>query len=228
MMIALSFPTTDTGLLAWSLNLLDLITAQPTDYNLVAADATSYGLVHTAFADALAACDPAQRNKAAVVAKNTARTALKNAATLLGNKVYSGANVSDAQKTELGMPPRATPAPIPAPSSAPVLEVISATGWTVRIRLRDASGARRGRAAGTAGASVFSFVGEEPPTDISAWRFEGSAGRVNKIDIDFANTLAAGTKVWLTAFWFNGRKQSGPACAPISTNLPGGSVSMAA
>ena len=30
------------------------------------------------------------------------------------------------------------------------------------------------------------------------------------------------------AFWFNGRKQSGPACAPISANLPGGSVSMAA
>ena len=30
------------------------------------------------------------------------------------------------------------------------------------------------------------------------------------------------------AFWFNGRKQSGPACAPVSTNLPGGSVSMAA
>jgi hypothetical protein len=34
--------------------------------------------------------------------------------------------------------------------------------------------------------------------------------------------------VWLTAFWFNGRKQSGPACAPVGTNLPGGSVALGA
>ena len=59
-----------------------------------------------------------------------------------------------------------------------------------------------------------------------AWTFQGSAGRVEKIDIGFPNTLAAGTKVWLCAFWFNRRKQSGNACDPISANLPGGGVSM--
>jgi hypothetical protein len=32
----------------------------------------------------------------------------------------------------------------------------------------------------------------------------------------------------LTAFRFNARKQSGTACAPVSANLPGGSVTMAA
>ena len=26
---------------------------------------------------------------------------------------------------------------------------------------------------------------------------------------------AAGAKVWLTAFYFNERKQNGPACAPV-------------
>src|SRR5689334_10032060 len=100
-MVPLSFPKTDDGLLAWSTNFKDLITAAPTTYGLVAGDATAYATVHTAYATALAACDPAQRNKAAVVAKNAARTDLKSKATLLANKIYSTATVTDAQKTEL-------------------------------------------------------------------------------------------------------------------------------
>jgi hypothetical protein len=227
-MITLSFPTSDDGLLAWSLNLLDLITATPTAFGLVAADASSYQTVHDAYASALAACDPSQRNKTATVAKNQARTNLKAAATLLANKVYSTSTVTDAQKVELGIPPRSSPTTIGVPASAPVLEVILVMAWMARIRLRAASGASRGKLPGTAGASVFSFVGAEPPTDIASWKFEGSVGRVNKIDVSFDSELPAGTKVWLTAFWFNGRKQSGPACAPVSVNLPGGSVSMAA
>src|SRR5947207_15180556 len=122
-MIALSFPTTDSGLLAWSQNFLNLIQAAPTSYNLVAGDATSYATVHTAYSTALANCDPGVRSKPAVITKNAARTTLKNSAILLANKVYSGASVTDAQKTSLGIPPRATPTPIPPPADAPVLEV---------------------------------------------------------------------------------------------------------
>src|SRR5205807_1445181 len=128
-----------------------LITATPTAYNLVAGDATAYNTVHTAFATALGACDPPQRSRTAVVAKNAARTSLKNSATLLANKVYAGASVTDAQKTELGIPPRSAPSPIPPPDSAPVLEIVSMTAWTVRIRLRDADGDSRGKPAGTIG-----------------------------------------------------------------------------
>jgi hypothetical protein len=226
--VPLSFPTTDAGLLAWSLNFLDLITLSPISYGLTAGDATSYGTVHASFATALAACDPPQRSKTNVATKNAARTSLKDAATLLANKVYSTATVTDAQKVELGIPPRNPPTPIPAPATSPVIEVVSMTGWTVRIRLRDSGGSSRGKPAGTIGASIFSHVGASAPTDISEYKFEGSTGRVNKIDVAFPDTLAAGTKVWLTAFWFNGRKQSGAACAPVSANLPGGSVSMAA
>lgn len=227
-MITLSFPPADDALLAWSVNFRDLITANPTAYNLVAGDATAYAVVHTSYATALAACDPAQRNKTATAAKNAARTVLKNAATLLANKVYAGASVTDAQKIELGIPPRATPTVNPTPDTAPVLQVISSSAWTVRMRLRDANGDGRGKPPGVIGASVFSYVGANPPTDISQYKFEGNTGRVNKIDVQFSDALPAGTRVWLTAFWFNGRKASGPMCAAIGTNLPGGSVSMAA
>jgi hypothetical protein len=228
MQVTLSFPRTDTGLLAWSQNVVSLITPTPADWGLVTGDVTAYTALHDAYSTALAACDPAQRNKPAVVTKNQARTALTNGAQMLGNKIYASSAVTDAMKVQIGMPPRATPTPIPAPDSAPVIEVVSVNGCTARIRLRSASGSGRGKLAGTNGASVFSFVGATPPTDISAWKFEGNTGRVNKIDVAFASSLAAGATVWFTAFWFNGRKQSGPASDPISTNMPGGSVSMAA
>jgi hypothetical protein len=228
MLITVQFPPSDNALLAWSTNFKNLITADPSVYGLTATLATAYGVVHTAYADALAACDPNVRNKAAVVAKNAARTTLKTQATLLANTIYGTPTVTVAQKVELGIPPRSEPNPIPPPSTSPVLEVVSTNAWTARIRLKAGAGGGRGKPAGTFGASVFSYVGATAPTDIGSWKFEGSTGRVTAIDVDFPNTLAAGTKVWLTAFWFNGRKQSGPACAPVSCNLPGGSVSLAA
>ena len=105
---------------------------------------------------------------------------------------------------------------------------VASTAWTASIRLRDANGARRGKAALTSGALVFSFVGNEPPSDLGRWKFEQSTGRVTKIDVAFDHALPGGTKVWFTAFWFNGRKQNGPPSAPVGTNLPGVSVALGA
>jgi hypothetical protein len=222
------FPTSDSALLAWSLNFSTLINATPIAFNLTAAQATAYAAVHTAFATALAACDPPVRNKSTVVAKNQARTNLKTQARLLASLVNGSATVTNAQKTQLGLNVRATPQPIPAPSDAPGLDVVSVSAWTVSLRLHDSdSSKKRGKPPGVIGASVFSFVGATPPADIASWKFEGSTGRT-KIDVVFDSSNAPGTKVWVTSFWFNGRKQSGPACAPVSTNLQGGSVSMAA
>jgi hypothetical protein len=228
MQIALLFPKTDTGILQWSQNVVNLITPVPADWGLVTLDVTNYTALHTGYSDALAACDPSVRNKPAVVTKNAALANLKTGAAIIANKIYAAPAVTDAMKVQIGMPPRATPQPIPAPSSAPVIEIISTLGATVRIRLRAGDGAGRGKPAGTIGASLFSYVGATAPGDLSGWTFEGNTGRVNKIDVAFPDSVAKGATVWLTAFWFNGRKQSGPITTPVSVNLPGGGVSMAA
>lgn len=219
MLITVSFPPTENGLLAWSLNFKNLITASPTTYGLTTGDATAYGLVHTAYADALAACEPSVRNKTAVATKNVAKTTLKTQATLLANAIYGTPTVTVPQKVELGIPPRATPAPIPAPASAPAIEILSLSGWTVKIRLKDtASGATRGKPPGVIGASVFTYVGATPPADVSQWMFEGNTGRVT-VNVAFNTTVAAGAKVWITAFWFNNRKQSGPVAIAASVRV---------
>jgi hypothetical protein len=222
-------PNTDSGLLAWSANFNTLITATPTAYGLTAALATAYGTLHTAYSTALAAADPAIRTKASIATKNAARNALKADARLLADLVQGTASVTNAQKLALGLTVRSAPSPIPPPADAPGLTVLSTNAWTVKIRLSDTSStAKRGKPPGVSGSAIFTFVGATPPADIGSWQFEGNTGRTNKIDVVFPNTLAAGSKVWLTAFWFNGRKQSGPACTPVGANLPGGSVSLAA
>jgi hypothetical protein len=127
-------------------------------------------------------------------------------------------------KVEIGMPPRQSPTQIGAPITSPIIEFISAMGNTLLVRLRSADGARRGKPAGVIGASVFSFVGESAPADITGWKFEANVGKVTKLSITLPGTVAAGAKIWLTSFWFNGRKQSGPATPPVFVNLPGGGV----
>ena len=124
--------------------------------------------------------------------KHTARTNLKNAASLLANKVYSDADVTDAQKVSLGMPPRNAPMPIPAPSSAPGIEILSTNGWTVKVRLTNTqSGAGRGKPAGIFGAAVFTYVGANPPGDLSEYQFEGNTGKV-VVDVTLPSTVPAG------------------------------------
>ena len=224
----LKFPRADAAMLQWSQNVVNLISISPSQWGLQDSDVTDYTALHAGYSAKLAKCEPSVRNKPAVVAKDQSLGELKSGAFTLANKIYADASVSEAMKVQIGMPPRAKPMRIPRPESAPVIEIVSHRGFTVRIRLRAADSDKRGKPAGTAGASVFSFVGDAPPTDIGQWKFVGSMGRVEKIDITFPTTVAPGTKVFFTGLWFNGRKEGGPMARPIGTNLLGGSVSLTA
>src|SRR5256885_11189904 len=100
MRAAMSFPRADTALLQFSQNVVRLITAAPGDWGLVIGDVATYTGLHSAFSDALAACDPSVRNKTAVVAKTQARANLEAGALVVANKVYATATVTDAMKVQ--------------------------------------------------------------------------------------------------------------------------------
>ncbi|MEA2708233.1 MAG: hypothetical protein QOF78_834, partial [Phycisphaerales bacterium] len=60
------------------------------------------------------------------------------------------------------------------------------------------------------------------------YKYEGSTSRTT-VEILFPESVAPGTQVWLTAFFFNERKQNGPACAAVGTLINyGGTMPMAA
>ena len=66
-------------------------------------------------------------------------------------------------------------------------------------------------------------MGETAPSTESDWTFQGNTNKTT-IDVSFPPTVEPGAKVWFTAFFYNGRKQSGLAAVAVSTNLPGGSA----
>lgn len=220
-------PFTDGALLAWSLNFSTRISEDPTRYGLLESDAVSYASLHAAYGTGLAACDPGVRNRAAVAAKNAARSDLKHAARRLALRVQGG-SASDAQKLELGLTVRRPKSSIPPPSDAPALDVMFVMGRSVHFRLRDmvVSG-RRARPDGTAGAALFRHVGPTAPREASDWIFVGNTGRTKDV-VEFDATLPPGTIVWITASWFNPRGQRGPCSAARSAMLTDGVVSLAA
>jgi hypothetical protein len=219
-------PSRESDFVTWSANFAAKIIVAPSTLGLVPAQAVGYGALNTAFAAAYAtANDPATRSPSNIVAKNMAMEALKENARELARIIQAYPAITPEQISELGLTVRDSGgSPINPPADAPKMDIVSAVVRTVKIRLHDAANpTRRGKPEGVSGASIFSYVGATPPAEIAAWKFEGSTTRT-VVDVEFDPSVASGATVWLTAFWFNPRSQSGPACAPVSTNLPGGAV----
>jgi hypothetical protein len=218
-------PTREASLVTWMANFGSKITSTPTAFGLTAAQATAFGALNTAFVAAYTtAKDPLTRSPANIQAKKTAKVALIANARLLAGIVQKFPAITNAQRSELGLTVHNSPSPVPPPAFAPGVDVVSVTLNTVRLRLHDTvNPSRRGKPAGVSGASIFSFVGAVAPTEESGWKFEGNASRT-VVDVTFTGATAPGAKVWFTAFWFNAKKQSGPASAPVGTNIAGGSA----
>jgi hypothetical protein len=223
------FYGTDAEVASGSSNFSTRITASPTDYGLVALQAAAYAAVDAAYQAAYtAAITPATRTSAAIETKNQAKVNLRAMASDLAKIIDGTASVTNTKRIELGLAIRATPAPIPVPGMRPGTDVVSVFNRTVRMHIHDsASSTRRGKPPGVAAAWVYSYVGATYPTDPAEWNFEGSTTRAT-FDIIFPNTVAAGAQVWICAAWINARQQAGPVSVPVTTNVQGGGMGLAA
>lgn len=199
------------------------IVLTPAAYGLTQPTADGYDEATTTYTLAYDACrDPQTRTKLLVAAKNAARDELRRQSSLLAKIVEGTASVTDVQKLELGLNIRKTPAPIPAPTERPAVDVVSVNGRTVTTRIHDtASSTKRGKPAGALAALVYTFVGETYPTDLSAWRLEGSATKA-EYAITFSGQVPGGQQVWIRAAWVNRKQESGPLSEPVTTNVQGG------
>jgi len=222
-------PDTDLALLNFVQNMSTKITAAPTDYGLVAADATALADALALYSSALTACEPSVRSRPAVSTKNFTRDALKNQVRLVAKKVTADPSVTDAQRIELGLNVRAQNQPINRPGVRPGTDIIGVDGAVVSMNIHDsASSSKRGKPAGAVAAWVYSFVGTEYPADPNEWKFEGSVTK-GKFDVTFDSELPSGTQVWVCAAWINAKQESGPPSVPITTNVQyAGAISGAA
>jgi len=222
-------PSQESKLVTWSNTFGNLIQISPTDYGLVAAQATNYQTLNNSFVTLYnAANGDGTRTPAILISKGEAKAALKANARLLAGIIQKCPIVTNEQRSALGLTVHASPSPIPRPGVRPGMDLVSVNGRTVTAHIHDsASSSKRGKPAGATAAWVYSFVGTDYPSDPTEWNFEGSTTKA-KFDIVFPNTVAGGTQVWVCAAWINGKQQSGPPSTPITTNLQGGGTSAGA
>ena len=222
-------PSRDSELAIWLDTYNSVVAAAPDLTGLSIEQAATLAAAVTAYSTALQKASAREtRSPMNVEAKNEAKQAVIALVRSLVriNQAYPG--MTNAKREQLGITvPDVSPSPVPVPDRAPEFDGLRAEGWTVRFRLHNGDSTRRAKPAGVKGANVFSYVGEHPPTEVAAWKFEGGITRT-ETSVVFPSTLAAGTKVWLTAFWFNTKAESGPAAVPVSTQINYGGLSMAA
>ncbi len=222
------YNSTDDDLSTGAANLIAIVGLSPTTYGTTAGAITSYTTLSTNYTTLLGLVrEPGTRTPTKVTEENAARKLLREASLNFSRIFRSTSTVTNAMLQALNMPERVVPQPIPAPATAPGLIVKSVDERVVTLRLLDLAEDRRGKPRGVAGASIFSHIGANPPENLSDYKFEGNSSKVEVV-IEFAAATAPGTKVWFTAFWFNNRKESSPMATPISTNIQGGGVSLAA
>ncbi len=211
----------DTDLLAWATAASGHLTADYAAFHLTQPQAGEFAGLVDGFDAALAAWrDNATRTPIASANKKSSRAALIDGAKYLVAAINNNPVTTQAQRDQLGIRARKRPTPRPRPTAVPMVDVERVDGRTVTYRLH-ASG-RRGRPAGVQGASVFTFVGAEAPADPAAWQFEGMITRTT-FAVSFEQRSGADT-VWVSAFWYNEKGQSGNASAPVSANLPAASA----
>jgi hypothetical protein len=220
LMSVTAMPRTDATLLGWADKLSQKIALAA--YGVPTTLQTAFNTSLGTFRTALAECQPGERTIGRVKTKNQARTLMKVQARFVISAVNSNPAVTDQMKDEAGINVRKKPAPRPAVTTSPTIEVKARNNTSVTLTIKaQASDKRRGKPANAEGVAVFSFVGATPPTDVNAWVNHGYSGQT-KWELDFPG-LAPGTTVWFTAFWFNARG-AGPGSNPISTAIAGGSL----
>jgi hypothetical protein len=219
----MAIPTKDSDLVSFGTNFSDRITATPATFHLLAADATQYSTLLAAYVAAYTANRSAQESKnrssSLAAAKDSAKNSFLPYARSLYSRVQADPAVLDSDKLLLGITVRALPVQNPVPVVSPAVDIVSVTGRTVKIRVHDAEGeGKRFKPPLVKGAAVCTHIGPTAPTDPSAYTWQGNTTR-SIVDIPFADDLAPGTVVWITAMYFNERQQNGPACTPVSATL---------
>jgi len=222
-------PTTEAGLLNFSQNFDEQINETPEAFGLTLALAAAYSTLYTNYATTYAnANHPTTRTPASIAAKNDAKEALIENTRQLALIVQGTPGVTNEQRVALGLTVRDTsPTRIPRPSSMPVIEFESVNGNRVYIRVHDNESPGRAKPEGVTGVYTYTYVGENPPTQIGAWKFEGSTSKT-ELFIDFPASVEPGTKVWVTAAWANAKFEAGEATPAVFTYTNHGSVQQAA
>lgn len=221
------YPRPERDIVKWTNNFSSRLIADPQRYAVTEGQAAAYAERQATFAAAhrAARARRAKSDTSVTVTKEMARVILEAETRKLVTQIRASKSVCVDDKLKLGI--RMLNGPkrrIKRPDTAPEIEILEVDGRTVRVRLIDIEEAVIGaKPKGVAGAVVLSYVGAQPPTDPADWRFERNTTTA-RFDFTFRGEIPTGETVWLTAYWYNPRRETGPACEAVCTNVRTGVV----
>lgn len=213
-------PQPDSDYDAWLLNFSTKITAAPTTYGLVSGDATSIAAQYTAWHAAfLAATTPATRTSVTVAAKDTARSTSLSIIRPYAQQISQNAGVLPSNKVAVGVNPRTTiPAPVPVPSSSPLVSIDGIGSLTMDVRYKDPDApTSRAKPFGATSVQTAVAVGTTVATDPDAAPFYAAFTKV-PMRLDFTSGQA-GKIATVFCRWANRKGEVGPWSAGVSADV---------
>jgi hypothetical protein len=217
-------PPRDSVFATWIANFSALLTANPTDFGLVAGDATAVDGVNTTWQAAYTtAIDPATRTAPTVAAKDVARASAEAVVRPYAVQISRNAAVTDANKSSIGVTvPSLVPTPIPAPTVAPSVSLVAATILSMLLDYKAVGSSGKSKPFGSVGVEIYRAVGLVAATDPTQATF---VGIVNKSPFRQAFLAADQGKFctyfarFVTRSGPDGVAQPGPWSAPLTVNV---------
>ncbi|MFT3786179.1 MAG: hypothetical protein QM770_08435 [Tepidisphaeraceae bacterium] len=211
-------PRTEEKLVTWTGDFLTTLQTKPANYfNVPPTRIADYAVTRTRFVEAYGvASNPTTRTGPAIEAKNVAKKTLINSTRSLVDEIQAWPQTTNEMRRELGITERGKkPTPSPIPPQA-FVKVESVNGREVTLSIQQ-SKTTKSKPRGVLGANVMIAYGDEAPASTLDYTLATVTGK-SKTVITLDAVREACT-VWISAFWFNGRKQTGPASDPVSVNL---------
>lgn len=210
----------------WLLNFATLIAAAPTDYGLIAGDATAISAQNTAFQAAyLVSSTPATRTTATIATTNGARLAAEAVIRPYAMRINANQTVSDAQRVDLGLTVRTVvPTPVPPPTTSPVLVFQAATPLQHTLQFRDSlTPTSKAKPLNVIGLELFVAVGTVAAVDPSQASY-----RLTATKAPFNVPFAEGDRGKIATYFARWTNRSGAggvaATGPWSVSLVSGII----
>lgn len=214
-------PSKDADLDAWATNFSVLVQANFAAYGILEAQADAVEVVQEAFTAALVlATNPATRTTPTVADKDAAKVAMLAYIRPVAQQINNRPATTDEQRADLGLTIRdASPTPVPAPVTTPILGIVAGLNLSHVLRYSDeATPAARKKPFGAIQIEIWRAVGTEPPAGPDACGFVGAFTK-NPIALEYADG-DGGKLATIYGRWVTRRGLVGPWSLPVSMTVP--------
>lgn len=218
-------PAPDADFNTWAVNFDTLLAANPTAYGETSGTAAPVTAAVGAWGAAYTlATDPSTRTPSTVADKDAARAAAEATIRPIANRINANALVTNMQRSDLGLTIRKTTrTPIPAPTTAPTVALVSAIKNSHTLQIRDeATPTSKAKPFGVIGCELWRSIGLTAATDPSQCTLARVTGKTpTNVSTDPADSGKVCTYFarWQTRSGPGGVAQTGPWSSVLSFNL---------